>query len=649
MNQIEVVFGTKVDKTTAEDLTNYTVSVNGTPVTFDTDATLPDTVAKLQADERTVILNLDTDGTAINLANKSAVRVTVSNVKSTEDQLIAPFDSTFYVEDATAPTVKEAKINAGQNGFVVTFNEPVNNATGVARVNGVPAAISAGPDKYSVNVAATLTGGQTYSVYVSGIQDLAGNAVSATTKSVTYNKDLVAPTLASVTQKDDVTLKVKFSEKLDSAALPNVDVYRGTSIFWSGALTTGVLDADDTTDTTYLVTLDPNAGGASQVLYPAGQNTANVNVDVASFKDVAGNVAAATSKSVSITKSTSVPAVTTTKWDGTNVVVTFDKTLESSTVDTTKLLITDSTGAEVTPSGAVVSADKTTTAADGKYVVISGLPANETYTINFVAGFAEDQAIIPNKTGNYTFTIATPSTAGDTTKPVIETDAGTGTDANTLDELAGASANGTKVTASGTGNVIEVLFSEPVKAVSAANFKIDGAALPAGSVVTLTKGAQSNDNRVAKITLPESAVAHDGNYELGVSGVQDLAGNTIAATNVVVALDDTVDPVLTTAVVNADNSITLTFSEAIATTTFTGAEADFVVTVNNVDVSADAAVAEAGVAGDNKLKLTFGTTNVVGQTVVVSTAATTSVLEDAGNQANKLKTGVTVNATAATN
>jgi hypothetical protein len=628
LNQIKVTFNAVVDEDSATNAANYLI--NGT--SLDTNGTAPDDTLELTNDGKSVIISLDSRG---QLTNNSPLTVRVTGVKSATDKVVEAFEETILVKDSVAPAVQEAKVNATNNGFVVTFDEPVQ-VSGVAKVNGVPATISAGPDKYSINVAASLTSGQTYTVYVSGVKDLAGNSAAATTKSVTYNADIVAPTLESITQKDDKTLKIKFSEQLDSSSLPNVTVYRGTNIFFNGTLTT--LDITDKTNTTYLVTLNPNAGGSSQVLYPAGQNTANVTVDVASFKDKAGNVAAATSKSVTLTKSTTAPVVTATKWDGTNVIVTFDKTLDHNSEVASKLLITDETGAEVTATAKVAS-DTTGTDADGKYVIISGLTADKTYTINFLAGFAKDKATVPNETAAYSFTIKTPSTAGDTTAPAVETNA-----ARINAEL-GGTANPKVDT---TANVIRVLFTEEVaaSATNLSNYKLDGASLPEGSVVTLEKGrTTTNKNLIAKITLPADAIAYDGNYELTISGVKDLAGNASKAETLVVGLKDTVAPVLQSAKIQADNTLLLTFSENIQSSSLAGGERDFAITVNGVTLNGGYTTVDDAVYNDNKFKIVFSNVNVVGQSVTVATYGTPSVVRDNSQLHNTLKTDVSVNAT----
>lgn len=647
LNQVKVTFNAKLDKDTAEDEANY--KIDG--AALDTDGAGTDDSVELSADGKSVIINLD--GATGDFTQGSAHKLTVTGVKSESGAELSSFETSFYVNDTVAPTVTKVSANATGNGFIVTFDEPVHaTPEGVAKINGVPAVVTpVATDKYSVEVKlaspVALEAGKSYSVYVSAVKDRAGNTSAATTKSYTHTVDTVAPTLTSVTQKDDDTLAVKFSEKLDSTALPRVTVYRDTNKFFDTQLTVGMLDTTDSTGTTYLVDLDPTAGlGGGQVLYPTGQTSTTVKVDVASFKDQAGNVAPAQSKTVDLNKTTVAPSVTATKWDGSNVVVTFDKTLDASSVNNAKVLITDETGAEVSGYTVTVDADgkAPVASANGKYVIIQNLSANKTYTVNLLAGFAKDTSVVPNETAAKTFTISTPSTAGDTTKPEIETDAGTGADPNTLDELAGASANGTKVTATQTSNVIEVLFSEPVAAsTSAANFKLDGASLPSGSVVTLVKGAQSNDNRIAKITLPESAVSFDGNYELTVTGVKDLAGNTIDTTSVIVALKDTVDPTLKSVKVNTDNTLTLTFDEAIKSSTLTGSEADFIITVNGVDLATTAyTITDDATADDAVIKVTFNGVNVVGQTVKVTTADTPANVTDNSSLANPIKGKVTV-------
>ena len=75
-------------------------------------------------------------------------------------------------------------------------------------------------------------------------------------------------------------------------------------------------------------------------------------------------------------------------------------------------------------------------------------------------------------------------------------------------------------------NVITLTFDKTLAATAKdlANFKLDGAALPAGSAAVLTTTTLANDS--IKITLPKSATFGDGNYGLTYANVKDLAGNT---------------------------------------------------------------------------------------------------------------------------
>ncbi|MEC1377062.1 S-layer homology domain-containing protein [Heyndrickxia oleronia] len=618
--QVLVTFNKEVEKTTAENIANYNVTLASTGASqLDTDGSNnDDSTVTLQSDKKSVIIDLDPSNTNRNKFVKAAnyeVKVNKDSVKDTSGKFVSETKKTFVFADTTAASVKEVKATA--SGFTVKFTEPIDlTNTGVVKVNGVnlPAsAISAGSDKYSVNIAYTTEAGKSYDVYTSAFEDLLGNKSSAETKTVQYVKDTVAPVLQSVGQDGDLTLTLKFSEEI--AAGSTVKVYRDGTTFVASA--TPVQDADD--DTLYTVTLPASTGSVD--LYPSGQTSTTVKVELSNFKDAAGNVTPGLTKDVTLTRTVKTPQVLDTKWDGVNAVIKLDTVLDSTTEVASKLLVTDSTGAEVTTASASVASDAAGTDADGKYIIVSGLSADKEYTLNFTRGFAKDKSVVPNETGNYTINLNTKSSSLDKTAPSFDS-----------------------ITAA--GNVISVVFDETLdsSARNLANFKLDGVALPSGSVAVLSQTNVANDT--VKITLPDGSINADASYLLSYSNIKDLAGNVAEAGSRTVALDDTVKPVLKSAEVQkSTNEILLTFSENVGIGLSTDVDADFVVKVNGVALDASQyVVAEDSNTDDKVLKVTLTGVNAVDQTVSVATITNPSLVKDTSNNANVLIGGTTVTA-----
>lgn len=634
LNQIKITFNKELDKESAETLSNYDVvdKVADASILDTTGTGLNAASVKLQDDKKSVIINLDSD-TAADLTKDKTYKVTVKKLLKFADgkTLADNYVTEFVAKDAVAPKVKS--ITPTSTGFTVEFDEPVKQSViGVVKVNNisVPAAsiTPVAGSKTKFDVAYNATAGQSYQVYVGAFEDRAGNQNEAYNTTLTFNKDVVAPVLQSITQDGDLKLKLKFSEEL--APGTTATVYRGASKFATNA--TLVQDTDD--KTVYYVTLSAN-DGAGVNLYPTGTSTTTVSVDLTQLKDAAGNLTAAQTTTVTLNRTVVAPQALSITYNGTNAIVKFDKDLDRNSIKDAKLLITDATGAEVTGVTGTVVKDAAGTAlgaqdAGGKYLKLAGLPSNKKLTLNFLAGYAKDLSVVPNETVAFTLSLDTSVNANDAVAPKLL---------------------GSQVTAGPDGeNVITLTFDKTLAASSKdlSNFKLDGSALPTGSVAVLTTSnpGTSPDNDSIKITLPTSATPGDGNYALTYSNIKDLAGNTATTATKVVVLKDTVKPVLQSAKIKADtNEVILTFSEGIKDSTLANANTDFEVKVNGVKLTSGYTVAAEGTANDNVIKITFTGVNVVSQNVTVSTIDNPTTVTDNSSNANKLKGGVLVTAT----
>ncbi|MFN0311232.1 hypothetical protein [Kurthia sp. ISK08] len=628
--QVKVTFNKSVDKTTAENIANYDVidaSLNVNTSVLDKSGDADDSIVKLQDDKKSVIIDLDpTNANSKALAGKTnyTVKVNKESVKDLAGNYVEAHSTSFVFADTVAPEVTSVK--ASSTGFTVTFSEPIditNADKGIVKVNGVNVKATditaVAGDKYSVKIAYTLVAGTEYSVYTAAFADLVGNKSEATTKTASISTDTTAPTLQSVTQDGDLVVAFKFSEEL--AAGTTAKIYRDATVFANNV----TLVQDDEDETLYTATI-PNATVAGVDLYPTGQTSTSVKVELSNFKDVTGNVTAGITKDLTLTRTVKTPVIESTKWDGTRAVIKLDTVLDSTSEVASKLLVTDASGAEVSGLTAEVASDATGTDADGKYIVITGLNADKEYTLNFTKGFAKDKAVVPNETGNYTLSLNTKSSALDKTAPEITTPA---TDISV------------------TGNVITLKFNETLAASARtlSNFTLDGSALPAGTVVVLTTSVPNTSpvNDTIKITLPEGYVNADANYLLGYKNIADLAGNVADAGSKSITLADTVKPVLTSAVVSSvDGKITLGFSEKI--TAAADAAADFIVKVNGVTLTSGYTVT-TDLTNTKQLIVTVTGVNTIGQTVTVTSINNPTIVKDTAGTPNALTGATLVTAT----
>ncbi|MGD6842994.1 S-layer homology domain-containing protein [Bacillus infantis] len=624
LNQVQVKFNKPLNKT-AVSVSDFTLTdkVSNASV-LDTSGDADDSYVTVSEDGKTATITLDDASTPVELTVDKNYELTVSkDIKFANGKTLGTaYKESFTAADSAAPKVDSVTANA--SGFVVKFNEPVSLTNkGVVKVNGVnlPASsVSAGADRFSVNVAYNTEAGKTYTVTTSAFEDLNGNQSAAEAKTASFSADNSAPAVQSVTAENEKTIKFVFSEEIAAGATATVS--RNTTVFANGVSL--VQDTDN--DNVYYATLDANLAD----LYTSGTSSTALKVDLSSVKDASNNVTAASSHTVTVNKDVTAPSVVSENFDGTNYVLKFSEVLDASALDASGVIVTDENGALVSGVTFEVHDDKlaTSTQEDGEYLIVKGLQLNKSYKISFPAGLVADTSLAGNETSAFTKTVTTGAVSNDTTAPTF-----------------------TSVTPSVVSgkNVLTLLFNENLAASAKdlANFKLDGAALPEGSVAYLNAGTANTDQIV--ITLPASAVSNDGQYTLSYSNIKDLAGNTASSATKVVSLEDTVKPELTAAKVASSTTLELTFSEGINDTTI-GTLADVVddlqVTVNGVAIpgSAITGVATGETANDNKVVLTIAGYNLTNQTVKVTTVTGANTIADNSTQGNTVKTGTTVTA-----
>ncbi|WP_306010181.1 S-layer homology domain-containing protein [Bacillus sp. MMSF_3328] len=604
--EIVIDFNTAVDEVTAENESNYSLTVAGAGETNFT-AEVDENNAKR------VVLTL-TDNAR--LANNEAVQLTVkkSVLNSKLEGLAENFSKTWVFSDTTAPTITEV-VRDGSD-VKVTFDDYVSSVE-LAKVGGVDktgsvAAISGLTKTVTISGGASGLASGSHQVLVSGVTDAAGNKSSVLTGSVVISDDTTAPTVSKVEQLSDNTLKVTFNKEVTGA---NFAVKKG-------GYNLGVVASGSGKE--YTLTLSDN--GQIKV-YDTNQSTSNVVVEVSGFKATSNNLYGTTyTSNVTLSKDQTAPTVVTRFNEivdvdataGVNEVfnVRFNESIKNA--DLSKLTLTDKDGVRQAINSATIVNDA------------SGNP-----TILQVASSAV-QTNGAFKIGNYSLNLA----AG-----AVKDLAGNNNSATTVSFTKSASASTVSASAVAANNVITVSYSTTMttSATTLANYMLDGKALPAGTNIYFDGNTQT-----VKIELPAASVASTGGAVLTISdSVVSTAGSKVAAAdrteNIAGGFVDNVKPVLTAARKASSTSVELTFSENVdATTLLAGDNNDFVVSVNGTTVAYTGVV--DGVVGDNKISLTVPTYNT-SQTVTVGVTDNESniSLEDiTGNKLTK-STVVTAN------
>jgi trimeric autotransporter adhesin len=579
--QVVVKFNKELDETSATSIGNY--YVNGVAL----------------AAPNAVVLNDDNKSVTLTFSaskNGSAFLLGVEDVKTADSKVVADYSTTVSVSDTVAPTVSKSAI-AVNGDLEVTFSEPLGNVTPIVRVNGTnvtPTPVVAGVTKVVVP-AAQLTGsaavgnGATATVYVANAQDTAGNIMSIYNGTVTRMNDAVKPAISSITQIGDNKLRVVFTEKLGANVLAD-----GELKFLKGA-------TFNTTDSTVLknTVVDPSEKTydvtfvGTEVYGTADSASVSLILADKTVNDLSGNENDTYTQSFTFNKDKTAPVILgqALAQDGESVEVKFNEDLDGLTVDSTKIVVTSSEGVRYN-----LQADETVlkTGADNVLELdwVDGavaLPAGD-YTVQFQAGAVKDVA--GNSVAASTISVKV-AESSDTAKPVVTKDATSGV------------------------NKYVINFSKEVtsSALNLANYKLDGAALPANTTVYFNSAAKTS----VTIELPSNSINHglatgiDG--LLQVSGVVGKNGVSVDNTTLTVKVGDNTAAVLQSAQ-KLGNSLILTFNEALNSTTAT--DADFAAVLANYDIKVDGTLVAIG-TGDATATLVAGTNNKVQITFAAGT------------------------------
>ena len=390
-SQIEVKFGAAVDKKSAEDLDNYTISA----------ANVKKEKATL-VDSKTVVLTLDPT-TVAGLQQETAT-LTVANIKSATDatKKIPNFSGKVTFLDLTLPQAVEAKL-IGPGKVQVFFSEPVFATSGVGfLIDGGQYSVNRGDFDYATKSVILETGdlslgNHTVTVNPDGdkvVKDGAGLFVAKTDIPFTVAEDTTAPTLVSGTAESQKEVVLTFDEPITGLSkeavyhTANIDAYQAEE----------VVEVTGSNKTQWKVTFKNPLPTGNLTIYVAKEavqdNFGNKNSQVLST-------------TVSVVADTTKPSVTELKVvSAKRVTLTFSEDVVGAD-SKANYKITDKDG-KLVSGYSIGYKDKVAT-----IDFTSALKEGATYNIE-VTGI-KDKAVVPNEMDKFT----TSFTVADKTAPTV--------------------------------------------------------------------------------------------------------------------------------------------------------------------------------------------------------------------------------------
>lgn len=582
LKTVEVTFGQEIDESTV-------VTAN-----FMKDG-LPVDSVELSKDKKKV-----TVGFATAVTNKSNIRLTVENVKTTTDEDVKAYDSILYVEDSAKPVVSSTQYVKALDELTVSFSEELTSV-GTVVVKDDKGVSQVAPKSYTaagglVIDTSSLEDGKTYTVSMVGATDLAGNYFENNNVTFAFNTgsdDKTAPAISSVKAVGKDKIEVAFTEKL--AIL--------------GTLDGNTLVKDSNLDTTYDYSVD-ESGKVVTIKVPNMTNNTFVTYDFAGQKDLAGNAITAISKTVSYVDQ-AAPALASTTVNGKVVTLEFNEDVTLAGGTTAKLYA---------PNGVVKTIANGKLSVSGKKVMVD-LAADVATAIDGSYRLAFDKDAITDGESNsaaYTTSFSLKDSS-DTTKATVV-------------DLNGAAAG--KVLYDAAAGTVKVQYSEGMSAsaINANNYSVDG-------VNVFESAYFDNTTDMVVLKLKSDAFSFDANRVFKIKGVSDVAGNLSNEYSETINFTDNTAPTLMSAVLASDGTkVTLTFSENLDTTTIdnvaeaAAANSDFTVLIDGVARS----VAGGEVVGSNDrtYTLTFDSAIApadISKTITVKTTDVNDVEDTSGN------------------
>lgn len=372
LKQVVVTFDGEVDKVSAEDASNYTISNNKKVES-----------ASLSADGRSVTLTLEGTKLADVLNNQKEFKLSFNNVKA-GSKVISVTDYKFTPLDNTLPTATAVQA-LGNKTVKLTFSEPIYNVNvSDFTIDGKTAVgyADVANNVVILKLYTTLENAE-HTIALKNVQDYAEFKSAPQEMKFSVVEDTVAPTVASVEKATFEKVQIKFSEPVDKATV------LGSNVYWLQGSVKKFADSRvvQISDDTYEFDFTNNRIQYATSLY------------ISNVKDYSGNTIAKDTKvDVNPVVDQTRPEVVNAELDKDNKTFTikFNKTLNGdSAKNSANYIIRDSEGNEVRKSkSAVLQSDSKSV----KVTLVQALDLGKSYTLE-VAGVTDNtllkNSIIP--------------------------------------------------------------------------------------------------------------------------------------------------------------------------------------------------------------------------------------------------------------
>lgn len=567
---VVVKFNKAVNQAQASNPANYTVGTSTVKS------------VSLSADAMTATLTLDATGTL--LANGTTYPVTVKKAIAavSGDTFSADYTYSLAFSDTTAPVLGAVSYPTN-NSAKVSFSEPVKAPTSAVVLDSnnvdvtasIPVTLNAAAGTDETVDLTNATVGASYTVYLYGVQDMAGNPAGTTSFIVTKtNPDTTAPTVSSIKATSLKTFVVTYSEAVK---------YTTQTFTVDGSTATATSTTSSTDGTQLTVTL------------ATALSAGNHYVAVTATQDLSGNTLSGTvTKYIDFEADTTAPAVKSISVNGNTLFVTFDDSnvqIQSIAPFSAAKYVADN----VEYDSLAVALDSTkvslydpagTLSSDTLAINLTGEAAGA-YTATLAAGLVKDTAGNSSAAKSITFNYSPATTS--TTKPTVSS-------------------------VNVAGNTVTVTFSAQVTDASAlnlGNYAIDGK----NNVFTAAVFTSTAKTAV-KLTLAAGTVNTTSSRLFTVKNVTDTSGNVMDNYSAYEPFVDNTAPVVVKAVLTNSTTITLTFNKKVKGTLT--ADQDFDVYIAGAKVAQTTGAAPDGSGTTITLTLASATTATSGITAVAT-------------------------------
>jgi trimeric autotransporter adhesin len=608
--QLLVKFNKAVDQTSAETVGNYKILRNA--------ATEGGFTAALQDDEKSVIITL---GTPVPNNTSANFSVTIQNVlvKGSYYDTVKYYATSLNVSDTLAPEI--ASVTSTTNGATassvkVTFSEPVASPT--LKVDGVTKSASLSADGYTAtitNLNLSATGAHTIDAI--NLTDLSGNVTASTSKSFNVTTDTAAANY-SVSNSSDNAILLTYNKAMNSSTVLAGITLKGEDLNDLVAGTDYNVSTVGTDNKVFKITVLTNPFTSTKTSNKYTIVTKNT------IADSLGNLSAASTSNATLSVDNTKPEAQTINYvkdPSGNVTKVLVKYSEAVTAQAGTLSIVNLTTGTQVASATVTG----TVLADGstvEYTLATPTALAGNYEVQLPTGFVKDTSFATN--------------ASVLTKRTVD--------------FGAASSSTLKVSsASVVANAATVVFDSTVTYASAtnpANYTINGVALPAGTLITLSTTTVTNDT--VTFTLPANYIATtDTGAVLRVANVETSVGTKVSTNQKVVSVTDNTLPLFAGKVINANGTVSLSFNESVVSGNTANAINDFTFTANSksVTVGGGNIALTAGTGADaGKYVFTFATdVATTAETGVGTKDATAKVYFDVnGNNAYDASTDILI-------